>query len=250
MSVDTHSGRVRRQAAFSSIEDKEPQMLSVATDRTPQSTERPDGPGTSERLLLVDDHPAVRAGLRDVLEDQPDFEVVAAVATAEEALAVAEGEPIDVAVVDYQLQGRNGLWVSRKLKRLPEPPGVLIYSAYADGVLISAAVVAEADAIVSKGGLGAELCDAIRSVARGRQLLPPVPHWLGDALRRRLDHEEQAIFGMLLAGIKPAEIAETLGLSEVGLESRLWSMLRRLESGGSEQAGPYTRLPGRRPSGR
>jgi DNA-binding NarL/FixJ family response regulator len=107
---------------------------------------------------------------------------------------------------------------------------VLIYSAYADGVLISAAVVAEADAIVSKGGLGAELCDAIRSVARGRQLLPPVPHWLGDALRRRLDHEEQAIFGMLLAGIPPAEVAEMLGMSMDGLDSRLWAMLRSLES--------------------
>jgi DNA-binding NarL/FixJ family response regulator len=182
------------------------------------------------RLLIVDDHPALRAGLEQLLGDQADFEVAAVVATAEEALAVAEREPIDVAVVDYQLGGRNGLWVSRKLKRLTRPPGVLIYSAYSDGVLLSAAVVAEADAIVSKGGLGSELCEAIREVARGHQRLPPVPAWLGQLVRRRLDQREQAIFDLLLGGIKPSEVASRVGISEAELDSILWSMLRKLDA--------------------
>lgn len=183
-----------------------------------------------KRVLVVDDHAAVRAGLRELLDDEIDFEVIAAVADAESAISVAEQEPVDVAVVDYQLHGRNGLWVSRKLKRLPNAPAVVVYSAYADDVLAAAAVVAEADAIVNKGGLGSELCEAIRGVSGGRKLLPPMPSWLGEALRRRLGHEEQAIFGMLLAGIEPREIAETLGLSESGLESQLCGMLRRLEA--------------------
>jgi DNA-binding NarL/FixJ family response regulator len=91
-------------------------------------------------------------------------------------------------------------------------------------------VAAEADAIVSKGKLGIELCDAIRSVATGRRHLPPVPPRLADILRRRLDSEHQAIFGMLLAGIEPREIASTLGLSAGDLESSLWELLRRLET--------------------
>jgi two-component system, NarL family, response regulator DevR len=139
-----------------------------------------------------------------------------------------------VAVVDYQLGGRNGLWVSRKLKRLPSPPAVLIYSAYADGVLAAAAVVAEADAIVSKGGLGSELCHQIRRVARGHSGVRPMPRWLGDTIRSRFGHQEQAIFGMLLAGIDTSEIADTVGLSRAGLESRLWAMLRKLETPRSE----------------
>jgi DNA-binding NarL/FixJ family response regulator len=61
------------------------------------------------RLLVVDDHAAVRAGMRELLEDESDFEVVAAVATAEDAMAATRQNPIDVAVVDYQLVGRNGL---------------------------------------------------------------------------------------------------------------------------------------------
>ena len=205
-------------------------MTAVTRPSKPQPPEESDHPRRPLRLLVVEDHPAVRSGLRQLLDDQADFEVAAAVATADAALAVAEREPIDVAVVDYQLGGRNGLWVSRKLKRLSPPPGVLIYSAYTDGVLASAAVVAEADAIFSKGGLGSELCEAIRKVARGLQLLPPVPDWLGDALRRRLDHQEQAIFGLLLAGIKTPQIAGRLDLPEAALESRLWSMLRKLEA--------------------
>jgi DNA-binding NarL/FixJ family response regulator len=132
-------------------------------------------------------------------------------------------------VVDYQLGGRNGLWLSRKLKRLPEPPAVLIYSAYTDGVLAAAAVVAEADAIVSKGSLGSELCHVIRRAAAGERHLPALPPRLGESLRRRLDHDEQAIFGLLLAGFEPAEVAATLGLAPATMQSRLWELLRRLE---------------------
>ncbi len=188
-----------------------------------------DDPLAPTRLLVVDDHPAVRAGLRELLANEPDFHVVAAVETAELAVEIAGREPIDVAVVDYQLGGRNGLWLSRKLKRLPEPPAVLVYSAYTDGVLSAAAVVAEADAIVSKGSIGSELCQEIRWAAAGERHLPALPPRLAESLRRRLDHEEQAIFGLLLAGFEPAEVAVTLGLAPGTMESRLWELLQRLE---------------------
>jgi DNA-binding NarL/FixJ family response regulator len=195
-------------------------------ERAPHPRNAPRAP---LRVLVVDDHPAVRRGLRELLEDQPDFRVLDAVATAEDAMSVAERTEFDVAVVDYQLGGRSGLWLSRKLKRLPAPPKVVVYSAYCDGPLAAACVVAEADGLVSKGGIGSELCAAIQAVARGELRLPLVPLALAAAMRRRLDAEEQAIFGMLLAGIPPVEIAQTLGISAGWLESRLWSMLKRLE---------------------
>jgi DNA-binding NarL/FixJ family response regulator len=188
-----------------------------------------DDPLTHTRLLVVDDHPAVRAGLRELLADEADFVVVAAVDSAESAIDVAKREPIDVAVVDYQLGGRNGLWLSRKLKRLPVPPAVLIYSAYTDGVLAAAAVVAEADALVSKGSVGSDLCREIRSAAVGQGHLPALPPRLAESLRRRLDHEDQALFGLLLAGLEPAEVAATLGLTSAAMEARLCELLRRLE---------------------
>ena len=204
-------------------------MRSLSPPPTAEHTESRDDPRAPTRLLVVDDHPAVRAGLRELLADEADFHVVAAVATAEDGVDIARRQPIDVAVVDYQLSGRNGLWLSRKLKRLLDPPAVLIYSAYTDGVLSAAAVVAEADAIVSKGRIGNDLCHEIRSAAAGRRHLPAIPPRLGESLRRRLDHEEQAIFGLLLAGFDTVEVADTLGLSPADMESRLWELLRRLE---------------------
>ena len=127
------------------------------------------------------------------------------------------------------------------LKRLDPAPRVVVYSAYCDGPLAAACVVAEADGLVSKGGVGAELCDEVRAVARGRSSLPPVPPALAGAMRRRLDSEDQAIFGMLLAGIDRVEIAATLRISQAGLDGRMWAMLHKLEGLGSGHVaeGPF-----------
>lgn len=216
--------------------------MSVVSEAVPKATEPPVA-HEPIRLLVVDDHAAVRMGLRELLDNEPDFEVAAAVATADAALSLAEDQPLDVAVVDYQLSDRNGLWVSRKLKRLSHPPAVVIYSAYADGVLPAAAVVSQADAVISKGGPAGELYASIRAVARGRRVLPPLPQWLGEVLRDRFDHLEQTIFGMLLSGIDPGDVAKTLDLSTAGLESQLGDMLRRLEAPTTEERRQAVRMP-------
>ena len=96
-------------------------MITVARQPSPQPPNPSDRPPERMRLLIVDDHSAVRAGLQQLLDDQADFDVVAAVAAAE-AVSVAEAEPVDVAVVDYQLGARNGLWVS-PLDRPPRRDG-------------------------------------------------------------------------------------------------------------------------------
>jgi DNA-binding NarL/FixJ family response regulator len=211
-------------------------MTTIAQRPIRSTRPRPQTAQTRMRLLVVDDHPAMRAGLRELLAEEVDFEVVAVAASAEAALEMAERESIDVAIVDYQLGGRNGLWLSRKLKRLPDAPAVLIYSAYTDSVLAAAAVVAEADAVVSKATLGEELCHAIRSAASGRRHLPPLAPRVAERVRQQLDDDEQAIFGMLRAGIAPPEIVTMLDISSAALESRLWSMLQRLNGLGGARA--------------
>jgi DNA-binding NarL/FixJ family response regulator len=219
-------------------------MLTMHADPSHQTAEKPccqESVDPKLRVLVVDDHPAVRTGLLQLLEEQPDLTVVDAVGSAEAAISLAERELVDVAVVDYQLGSRSGLWLSRMLKRLDRPPRVVVYSAYCDSPLAAACVVAEADELVSKGGVAAELCDAVRAAARGRTSLPPVPPALGGAMRRRLDPEDQAIFGMLLAGIDRAEIAATIRISQAGLDDRMWAMLHKLEGLGSDSvsAGPF-----------
>lgn len=181
------------------------------------------------RCLVVDDHPAIRLGLRELLGAEPDIDVLDALPTAEAAVTFAEQSLIDVAVVDYQLAGRSGLWCSRKLKRLPQPPAVLVYSAFSDQLLAAACVVAQADGLVSKAAFGSELCECIRDAACGISRLPMVPPLLAKSMRRHLDAPEQAIFGMMQAGISPDQIGRTLGMDHGQLEGRLWTMLRKLE---------------------
>jgi len=182
------------------------------------------------RVLVVDDHPAVRWGLVQLLEDQPDLRVVAVATNAEVAVAQAETEAVDVAVVDYQLGGRNGLWVTRKLCALPVPPRVVIFSAFANDHLAANCVVAGAHALLSKSSLGEELCSTIRSVSRGRVLLPRIPPAMVQLLRGRLSGQEEITFGMLLAGIPEDEIRRVLDLSEQELAERRTRMLARLEA--------------------
>jgi DNA-binding NarL/FixJ family response regulator len=189
--------------------------------------------------MVVDDHPAVRFGLAQLLEGQTDFNVDAVCIDAEGAVAHASARRVDVAVLDYQLPGHNGLWVCRQLKRAPTAPAVVIFSAFADHYLAACCAVAEADAVLNKGALGSELCDAVRSVARGRRVLPRVPQPLSDMLRRRLADSEQLLFGMLLAAIPRVEIRRALGISERELDARISTMLRILETlpGDSPPAG-------------
>jgi DNA-binding NarL/FixJ family response regulator len=78
------------------------------------------------RVLVVDDDPKVRRRLHDRLVSAPGLQEAGATHATEAAMLLAEREPIDVAVVNYDLASHTGLWLSRQLKRLPRPPRVLI----------------------------------------------------------------------------------------------------------------------------
>src|SRR5256885_10598808 len=208
--------------------------------------------GGAIRVLVVDDHAAVRMGLGGLLEDHEDMELVATAASAREALADAARVAPEVAVVDYHLGDSDGLTLCRALKRLPRPPRVLVYTAYADGALTAAAVVAGADAVVSKGTLGEEVVRTIRILSHGRRAIPPIPRAVQRSLRARLEPTDQAIFGMLLQGIAPSEIVDVLNISPSGLESRRAAVARALMAIDPreplpEPAGSWRRTAGLRP---
>lgn len=181
------------------------------------------------RVLLVDDHPAVRMGVRALINDQPDMSVVTEVRSFAEALDKLE-RPIDVAIVDFHLgEGRDGLALIAQLKRLQPTARALVYSAFADGALAITAIIAGADGLLGKHELGEELCRAVRSVASGRPNLPAVNQSVAHVMRSRLEPRDQAIFGMLLHGIAPETIAEQLGITPQELQARRACMLHALK---------------------
>jgi DNA-binding NarL/FixJ family response regulator len=181
------------------------------------------------RCIVVDDHPAIRAGLRELLAIEPGLSVLEAFADAKSALAFAQASRVDVAVVDYQLGGRSGLWLCRRLREMGQSPTVVIYSAFSEWLLSAACVVAGASALVDKSALGSELARVIRELAGGGRELPPISPVLADAVGRQLDTSEQAIFGMMVSGVPEAEIARTLRMRDADLDATLWTMLRKLE---------------------
>lgn len=204
-----------------------------AGHRQPQDPER-----VHIRVLIVDDHPAVRLGVRALIDDQPDMRVTAQARSVSEAMSVLDA-PIDVAVVDYHLRdGRDGLSLVTKIRQRQSGPRTLVYSAFADEALAALAVIAGADGVLGKHELGDELCNAIRRVARGQRHLPAVPPAVADVLRGRLDPADRAIFGMLLHGVAPEMIAERLSMTPPQLATRQAEMLRSLKRSPAQPTWP------------
>ena len=195
------------------------------------------------RVLVVDDHLAVRLGLGRLLDEEDGIELVGLSPGARDGRRDAVRTAPDVAVVDYHLgdgEG-DGLALCRELRRLPRPPSVLIYSAYADSSLAVMALVAGADGVMSKGSLGTEVSWAIRALAHGRRVLPRIAPSVAGSLRERLAPLDQAILGMLLEDIDEDEISRLLGLGPAALDSRRRGMLATLGSITDLRASPVAR---------
>lgn len=179
-------------------------------------------------VLLVDDHPALRAGLYAVLRAEPGIVPQAAVASPREALEeLTRGRP-DLMLVDYHLQEGDGLSLCHRVKSRPDPPAVMIYSAYADARLTIPAIVAGADGVANKAAPAEELFEAIRVVSKGNALLPPVPRELLEEASRRLEAEDMPILGMLMDRTDRAEVASVLAITPAQLEEQTARMLRAL----------------------
>jgi DNA-binding NarL/FixJ family response regulator len=189
------------------------------------------------RVLVVDDHAAVRSGLTALLADEPDLSPVGAAAGAREALELAGRVAPDVAVVDFQLGDRDGLTLCRQLKDLPRPTQVLLYSAYADGPLALAAVIAGADGVVHKAALAEDLCRAIRTVAAGGGAVPAISPASHAMVAEALEADDLPILAMLVAGTEPREIADVLGVQPEWLTARRWAMVERLRRVSSRRVG-------------
>lgn len=199
--------------------------------------------GRPFHILLVDDHPAVRYGIRQLLRGQDDgITIVEAAAATRDTVDLARW--IDIAVLDYHLGDRDGLWLTQQIKELPSAPPVLIYSAFADPTLAAAAIVAGADGLVRKTALAAELYIAIRRLFHGRAYFPAVPRRLAVALGSRLEPRERAIFWMLIHGVSPAEICSRLSIDPEELQRRRRSMVATIApNGGLASLTARTRAP-------
>ncbi|HEU5473238.1 MAG TPA: response regulator transcription factor [Actinophytocola sp.] len=189
------------------------------------------------RVLLVDDHEIVRRGLRDLLNSEPDIEVVAEAGTATEALARTPATRPHVAVVDVRLPDGDGVELCRALRALEQPPYCLVLTAFDDEQALLEAIMAGASGYLLKQVRGQDVVHAIREVAGGRSLLDPVTtaHLL-ERMRRSAETDELAVLTererdvltLMGEGLSNREIGARLFLAEKTVKNYVTSVLAKL----------------------
>ncbi|MEV7521857.1 response regulator transcription factor [Streptomyces sp. NPDC091371] len=194
------------------------------------------------RVFLLDDHEVVRRGLRDLLDAEPDIEVVGEASTAAEALARGPAVRPDVAVLDVRLPDGDGITVCRELRSRMPGLACLMLTSFDDEDALLDAVMAGAAGYVLKQIKGSDLVSAVRAVASGQSMLDPATTArLMRALRApeptepaqdgrlsALSEGERAVLDLIGEGLTNARIAERLYLSEKTVKNRVSRLLGKL----------------------
>lgn len=195
--------------------------------------------GEPLRILLVDDHPVVRHGLKAVFADRPDMDVVAEAADGQAALDALTGAggadpvPADVVLMDLRMgAGMDGVTAIRHITGLDPAPPVLVLTTYDTDADILAAVEAGATGYMLKDAPPDRLCEAVRTASQGRTALDPdVAGRLMDRLRSprpALSGRELEILGLLARGLSNRAIARELFISEATVKTHLVHVFDKL----------------------
>ncbi len=183
------------------------------------------------RVLLVDDHPVVRAGLSAVLNTGDDIDVVAQAGTGREALDVLASTQVDVVVSDIQMPQMGGVELTAELGKIGGPP-VLILTTFDTENLIVAAMNAGAQGYLLKDAPPEELARAVRAVNEGR---PVMSDQVTVALTRRLTQprtslsaRELEILQAVATGHTNKEIAQELFISQATVKTHLVHIFDKL----------------------
>ncbi|MET0986186.1 MAG: response regulator transcription factor [Steroidobacteraceae bacterium] len=173
--------------------------------------------------MIVDDHALLRAGVREMLTDESDLEVVAEAGSAEEALQVLrDGTQVDVLVLDISLPGQSGVDLLRQLKQDQPEIQILVLSMHPEKSFAVRLMRAGASGYVPKMIVPDELVRAVRAVGAGKRYITPTvaellaSEFAAEAegpLHNRLSERELQVFTRIARGIAPAAMASELGLS-------------------------------------
>src|SRR6266849_347908 len=200
------------------------------------------------RIVLADDHTIMRAGLRLLLEQQPDFKVIAEASDGREALErIAQYHP-DIAILDIGMPQLNGIEATRQIALLDPHPNVVILSMHSDEGYVLRALKAGARAYILKSAAEADLIRAVRAVSEGKSFFSPVisKMLLEDYVRQVREKEvedsydlltprEREILQLLAEGRTNKEVASTLGLSLHTVETHRGNILQKLNLHGTPE---------------
>jgi DNA-binding NarL/FixJ family response regulator len=203
------------------------------------------------RILLVDDHEVVRLGVRALIDDQPEMDVVGEAGTVREAVNQAKELTPDIVVLDMRLPDGHGVDACRQIKAdLPETR-VIVLTSFPDDEVILDAIACGADGYVLKQIGSRELLDALRRVGHGESLLDPsVTDRVFARMRvlrqqewaqafANLTSQEMKILARVVEGQTNREIGHALSLSERTVRNYVSSILSKLNLISRAQAAAY-----------
>jgi DNA-binding NarL/FixJ family response regulator len=190
------------------------------------------------RVAVLDDHPAVRAGLEAILAAQPDVVPVGSASNEEQLWPLLGHTRPDVVVLDLHHPGRDGLALCQEIKRRLHAPAIVLYAATTPDPLVVAGIVAGADAVVGKSSSTGALLEAIREVARAPHPLTPISRRMTAGAAARLDPADHAILAMRLAGESGADIGTVLGMSASQIAERIRAIVAALAAALPSSAAP------------
>jgi DNA-binding NarL/FixJ family response regulator len=187
---------------------------------------------------VVDDHPAVRAGLAAWVTREPGFHLAAEVATAAEALGASSRLTMDLVIADYHLCDGDGIALCRTLKRRHGCAHAVLYSGFADERVVVAATVAGLDAVIHKGIPAPTLFDLLRQVVRGQHPLGPFDRNALRAVNPFVAPEDVPVIALRLDGASEADVADALGIGLAEAEFRINRSRARRALGNARERRP------------
>lgn len=181
------------------------------------------------RVLIVDDHPVMRAGTQALLVSSVEIEVVGAVGTGTEALRLAENLRPDVVILDVRLPDISGVEVAQKMREMYPEVGIMVLTGYDDVGYVRTLLALGVQGYLRKTATGQDIITGVEAIVQGQIVISP------DLMRFDMDNDgldltqrEREVLSYIASGWRNKQIAETMGLSIKTVEFHVSRVLEKL----------------------
>ena len=189
------------------------------------------------KILIADDHPTLREGLREIIDATMGFEVVGETGDGHEALELIKSLDPDVVLLDIELPGLNGIELTKKLTGEKSASRILVLSAHSDRTIVSEILALGASGYLLKDEVPTSIVNAIQGVAQGQKgwLSPKIAAQLSEFSVKdiggpeELTKRELEVLTEMVTGATNQDIGHRLGISDKTVEKHLRSVYRKLD---------------------
>lgn len=205
-------------------------------------------------VLIADDHPVVRDGLRMLLDGQPDIDVIGLAEDGDQAIAAARENPPDVVLMDINMPGVNGVEATQRIRALSPHTQIVILTSHHQDAMVFPAVKAGALSYLLKSALPDEVIEAVRAATRGEaRLHPRIAKRLMEEISGSrptpdaLTARELEVLALIAEGMDNRAIAADLVVSEKTVKTHISNILSKLHLADRTQAAIYALRQGLAP---